>query len=148
MGIEKEIKQSEWKSSAQKAFVNTVFTGNWLTEQLLAEIKPYDINDQHYNVLRILKGRHPECASPGEIKEVLMNKRGDLTRLLDKLVKLEMVERHANSENRRMVNVFITKKGVNTLDEIDANTKSGSIGKKLSKKEAELLSELLDKLRE
>ena len=148
MKLENEIKQKSFINEWSKALVNVAYTGNWLTDNMLSVLKPFDINDQHYNILRILRGRHPGVASPGEVKDVLVNKRGDLTRLLDKLVKKEMVERWSNEENRRMVNLKITQKGLDLIDEIDAHTTiMEHVKGNLTSEEASQLSDLLDKMR-
>jgi DNA-binding MarR family transcriptional regulator len=148
MKIEDEIKQKKFKDNWKKALINLHFTSNFLKDKLLTELKEYKINEQHYNILRILKGRYPNAACPGEIKEVLINKRGDLTRLLDKLNILGYIDRSTNAENRRMVNVYITETGIQLLDELLLKVDSlDNIKNKLSNEEAIQLSTLLDKIR-
>lgn len=148
MKIEKEINQPKFKSNHEKAVVNVLYTGYWLKDRGEKVLKPFQLNEQHYNILRILKGRHPKTICPSEIKEVLLNKRGDLTRLLDKLVKMELVDRHHNDDNRRMINLEITDQGIALLEKlvpqiVDTNISS----RKLTSDEAGQLSDLLDKLR-
>ncbi|MCP4521075.1 MAG: winged helix DNA-binding protein [Cytophagales bacterium] len=148
MKLEEEIKQKKFKSEWKKATINIIYTGNWLTDIIVAHLKPYKITEQHFNILRILRGKHPNVSFPSEIKEVLINKKGDLTRLLDKLVKMELVHRDVNAENRRMVNISITQKGLDLLSELDdAFNTEEIIKEKLSEKETEQLNVLLDKLR-
>lgn len=146
--IEDEINQKQFKTAQDKAYINVVYTANQFIEHFSRILKPYDINDQHFNILRILRGRHPECVCPGEIKEVLLNKRGDLTRLLDKLVNQGYVDRHINPENRRMVNLLITDKGLALLKELDEKNDIISMYHgSLTDEEANQLSNLLDKMR-
>jgi DNA-binding MarR family transcriptional regulator len=148
MKIEKEIKQKKFDNAWARALVNLHYTSNVYEDKLLQILKPHNINDQHYNVLRILKGQHPEAVCPGYIKEVLLNKRGDLTRLIDKLTKLGHVSRQTNAENRRMVDISITDPGINLLKKLGKEVKTiQKIKKNLSEEEAILLSELLDKMR-
>ena len=148
MKIEDEIKQKKFKDNWQKALINLHFTSNFFKDKLLAQLKEYKINDQHYNILRILKGRYPNAACPGDIKEVLINKRGDLTRLLDKLNKLGYIDRSTNPENRRMVDVYITEAGIQLLDTLSVTVDNiDNIMDKLSSEEAAQLSTLLDKIR-
>ena len=148
MRLEEEIKQKEFTSVKEKAVVNILYTGNRITEESLLILKDHGLNDQHYNILRILKGRHPECICPGEIKEVLMNKRGDLTRLLDKLERLGLVKRWMNPDNRRMMNVVIEKKGIDELNSINRKMKKLDLfSDRISEKEADELNRILDKLR-
>jgi len=148
MKLEQEIKQPKFQDEWQKALLNILYTGNWLTDNFMVISKKYAINDQHYNILRILRGKHPKCMCPSEIKEVLVNKRGDLTRLLDKLVKMELVDRNINAENRRMVDVIITQKGLNLLAEMDPDVNQvENIKSHISEEEAKVLNDILDRIR-
>ena len=149
MNILEEINQTAFNSSIEKALVNILYTYNWLRDKTQDNYKPYGIRMQHYNVLRILKGKYPEATSPGEIKEVMLDKSPDLTRLLDKLVAMAWVERDICSANRRKIDVKITKKGLKILEELTTLQKKlyAEFNKNLSPAEAESLSDLLDKLR-
>ncbi len=149
MKFEEEIQQTKPISDERKkAVINVVYTGNKITDLVLASLKPFDINDQHFNVLRILKGRFPNPACPGDIRKVLINKRGDLTRLLDKLEKKGWVDRQTNPDNRRMVDIVLTSKGVQVLDSLNQHFKGAAeLEGNLSIEEATVLNQLLDKLR-
>lgn len=149
MRFEDEIKMTKpFESEFKKAMINVVYTGNFFSDKTATALKEFGINDQHFNILRILKGKYPQPTCPTEIKEVLINKRGDLTRLLDKLDKLKLIVRQTNQFNRRMVDVIISKKGLNLLDEIALKlTKFDSNKKTLTEKEAVELNRLLDKFR-
>lgn len=148
MKIEEEIKQSKFTSPQQKAMVNLLYSYNWLRDRHNEALKNHDILSQHYNVLRIVKGKSPEPANPGHIKSVMLDQGRDLTRLIDKLVKMNLLERNICADNRRMVEIFITPKGEKLADEIQ-NELSKITKKhfKLTDTEAEQLSDLLDKMR-
>lgn len=150
MKIEEAIKQRKFESNFHKAMINIMYTHNWLTSKSAELFKEFDIQPQHFNVLRILKGRYPGSACPGEIKEVMLDKNPDLTRLIDKLVLRGLVERKLSDENRRKVNIKITKYGLSFLEEIMPRMKESQneIANKLTDKEAQTLSDLLDKIRE
>ncbi len=149
MSIEKEIKQEKFANSHQKAVVNIIYTGNWLRDRDLKVLKPYDLLPQHFNVLRILKGKHPQSCSPGEIKEVILDKGADVTRLVDKLEKMELVTRFLCPGNRRKMEILLTGRGITLLEEItNQMKKQGRVFQEnLTEAEAEALSRLLDKLR-
>lgn len=149
MELGKEIKMTKpFRSEQDKAFINVIYTGNVLSEQVAIMLKEYKLNDQHFNILRILKGRYPNCASPGEIKEVLLNKRGDLTRLIEKLVKLNLVRREVNVDNRRKVDVALLPAGLDQLRILEKRIDSAEHQKNnLTEAEAAELNRLLDKLR-
>jgi DNA-binding MarR family transcriptional regulator len=150
MKIEKAIKQSKFESPLQKAVINIFYTANWLRDQQWELFKKYDILPQHYNVLRIIKGKHPESVSPGDIKDVMLDKGNDVTRLVDKLVKMGLVKRSLCEANRRKIDINLTDKGLGFLKELNEPMRKqyNSIKKQLSEKEAEQLSNLLDKIRE
>lgn len=149
MGISKEIRQQNFKSNYEKAVINVLFTHNWLRDQYKGFFDQWDIKSQHYNILRIIKGRHPEPAYPGEIKEVMLDKSPDLTRLLDKLVRLNLIQRELCPTNRRKMEITLTNHGLKTLEDIMTKQQEIDNSRKieLSEDEAEQLSNLLDKLR-
>lgn len=150
MKIEKAIKQSKFESPIQKAVINIIYTANWFRDLQSELFKQHDILPQHYNVLRIIKGKHPQSVSPGDIKEVMLDKGTDVTRLVDKLVKRGLVKRSLCEENRRKIDINLTDKGLDFLKTLNDPMRKqyNTIKKQLSEKEAELLSDLLDKLRE
>ena len=150
MKIENEIKQTrKFKSSHEKAMVNLVYTSNWFRDRQQSFFAPFGIKQQHYNILRILKGKHPEAISPGEIKEVMLDKAPDLTRLLDNLDALGYVKRNLCEHNRRKMDITLTRSGQSLLQKINKvlEKEANEWKEKLTDKEAEKLSSLLDKLR-
>jgi len=148
MRFEEEIKTKEFQDIKQKAYLNVIYTGSWLQDQSIQKLKANGINDQHYNILRILRGKHPDSVCPGEVKEVLLNKRGDLTRLLDKLVRMNLVDRNTNEVNRRMIDLKITNQGLQLIKDLNPvmNELENALSR-LSQAEANQLSDLLDKIR-
>lgn len=150
MKIEQAIKQSKFESPFQKAVINIIYTANWLRDQQTELFKKHDILPQHYNVLRIVNGKHPKSVSPGDIKEVMLDKGNDVTRLVDKLVKMDLLKRSLCEENRRKIDINLTDKGVKFLKEINEPMRKQYLNMKkfLSEKEAESLSNLLDKIRD
>jgi DNA-binding MarR family transcriptional regulator len=146
--LEEELKQRKpFINERSKLIVNTIYTGLWFNGMLLDTLKKFNINDQHYNILRILRGRHPEPALTMEIKEVLVNKRGDLTRQLEKLVNLGFIEREINSDCKTQIFSYITKKGLQTLDEIHKIHDYKDTYSTITEEEAKLANDILDKLR-
>jgi DNA-binding MarR family transcriptional regulator len=149
MEIEKEIKQSKFENLLQKAIINLFFTSNFIRDRILNILKDYDIQQQHYNVLRIMKGQYPNSISPGYIKEVMIDKGVDLTRLLDKLEKKGLIKRQLCLKNRRKIDINLTKEGIDLLNELKPkfNYLYEQLSKNINENEAELLSNLMDKLR-
>lgn len=149
MKIEEAIKQRHFDDNYQKMVVNLLYTANWARDEQVNIMKTFGILPQHYNALRIIRGKHPEPISPGEIKEVLIDKANDLTRLLDKLEKNKWIKRGLCPANRRKMDVTITSQGLKLLKEIDKPMQAykNELKKKITDKEADTLTRLLDKLR-
>ncbi|HEY0612791.1 MAG TPA: MarR family transcriptional regulator [Chitinophaga sp.] len=149
MKIEEAIKQGRFGSNFHKAVVNLIYTSNWLRDAHTEVFKKYGILSQHFNALRIIKGRHPKPVSAGEIKDVLLDKASDVTRLLDKLVKQGYVKRQLCEFNRRKMDITITPKGLQLLEELEAPLSAfyEDLGTRLSAEDALVLSDLLDKVR-
>ena len=148
MRLEEEISQSYFKNEYHKAVVNMIFSYNWLIDFQIRLLKPYDVTLQQYNILRILRGQHPKPATIKLIKERMLDRMSDASRIVEKLRIKELAERNICSSDRRNVDVQITEKGLSLLAEIDKHTEE--IERKLSTlNETEIahLNNLLDKLR-
>lgn len=148
MRIEDEIKQSRFKNTNEKAVINILYTNNWLNRQLHRFYGFYDISSQQFNVLRILRGLHDKPASISLLNERMLDKMSNVSRLVDKLIAKGLVNRQVCETDRRQVDVVITKKGLEIVNEIseklDAEIQNLI---NISEEEAEVLSTLLDKLR-
>ena len=148
MEIEKVIKQTRFRDSYRKALVNLLYTSNHFRDINQAIFKKYEIQGQHYNLLRILKGKYPDPVTPGYIKEVMLDKGTDLTRLIDKLQRKGWVERKVCSKNKRQMDVSISSLGINLLESITEEVSiQDDLNKRLTEDEYETLSQLLDKMR-
>lgn len=148
MEIGKEIKQSKFKNEHQKMIINLLFTSGWLEAKHACSLKPYGISSQQFNILRILRGQYPKPATVNLLIERMLDKNSNASRLVEKLRLKKFVERATCPEDRRAVNVIITKKGLHLLEELDKNEISFLKElKNLSEKEAEQINSLLDKLR-
>ena len=148
MKLENEILQKKFKSDYQKAAINIVYTSNWLQEFHISVLKPHQITLQQFNILRILRGQHPKPASIKLLKERMLDKMSDASRLVEKLRLKGFVERKTCSSDRRNVDVVITEKGMDLLkklDKMDEDFKIHFSG--LNDKEIKMLNDLLDKLR-
>ena len=148
MEISKEIKQTKFKNEYQKMLINILFTSGWLSSKHTCNLKPYAISTQQFNILRILRGQHPKPATVNLLIDRMLDKNSNASRLVEKLRIKKLVERAVCPEDRRAVNVIITQKGLNLLEELDK--KDSAIFKELknvSEKEATTINTLLDKLR-
>jgi len=149
MKIEQAINQRKFRDEHHKVVVNLLYTGNWLRDALGANLKGLGLLPQHYNALRIIRGKHPEPLSAGSIKEVMLDKASDVTRLLDKLEKLNYIQRRLCPHNRRKMDINITQQGLQLLDELDVPMDSfyNDLTARITEEEAKMLSDLLDKMR-
>lgn len=149
MKLEEEIKQrTPFKSVYQKVAVNLIFTHNFMTQKHKEVLKPFMITIQQYNVLRILRGQHPKPVSTSEIRVRMLDRMSDVSRIVDRLLKKELVERKTCKSDKRLVDVKISEKGLNLLEDMEVG--QTSLDKHLSnltEAEAHALSDLLDKLR-
>ncbi len=147
MKIEDELK-SKFRNEYHKLMVNMMLTTSRLGECFQHTIKDYDITPTQYNVLRILRGQNQKPVSIGLIKERMIDRNSDVSRIIERLVQKELIERTENSDDRRQKDVLISKAGLELLKEIDVWEKQ--MDKRLqnvSEPEAKKMNELLDKMR-
>ena len=148
MEIEKEILSTKFIDSYHKVSVNIIFTYNWLNNLIRLELDQYQITQQQFNILRILRGQHPKPATINILKERMLDKMSDTSRIVDRLIQKQLVTKSVNTLDRRAVDIHITEKGLAILSEIHIeNAIKGHLKNNLSNEEAEKLSSLLDKLR-
>ncbi|OUR90749.1 MarR family transcriptional regulator [Flavobacteriales bacterium 34_180_T64] len=136
---------SKFPNYKVKALLNIVYTANWIKSHQNDFFKPYGISPQQFNILRILKGAG-DPIKVQTIKERMIERAPNATRLTDKLCAKDLIERIACPDDRRVVHINITKKGLLLLDDISKNLKNDLIDN-LSEAEALQLSDLLDKIR-
>lgn len=148
MKIEDEIQQTKpFRSNRHRAMVNLIFTHNWMVDQLKTKIKPFGITMQQYNVLRVLRGAG-EPISTSVIRERLLDKMADTSRMVHRLSQKGLVRRQECDHDKRLVDVYLTDKGYKLLEELDHIERDmDSICQQLSEAEAGQLSTLLDKFR-
>jgi len=144
------VKQKAFDSSRQEAMINLlVAAGHY--RQLLNEVcNSYGITHDQYNILRILRGVHPDGHPRYEIINRMIERTPDVTRLLDRLVRRGLVERLQSESDKRLSIAKITQEGLNVLDEMDPKFKkiakqfSGHLSKKEMKKLSDICSRLYD----
>lgn len=148
MKIEDEIKQPRFRDVYQKVAVNLLFTSNWLVSRQHEFFKPFGITTQQFNILRILRGQHPNAISGVEIKSRMLDRNSDISRLLERLLKKDLVSKSQSENDKRAANVSITQKGLDLLSAIDEKFKEVERNHfNLTEAEAMQLSQLLDKAR-
>ncbi|MBE9601788.1 MarR family transcriptional regulator [Pedobacter sp. MC2016-24] len=148
MQLQKEIKISGFESVFQQAVVNVVFSSGWCNEQIKQILAPYDITNQQFNILRILRGQHPVPATINLLKSRMLDKMCDASRIVDRLVQKGLVIKKINPADKRAVDIIISSKGLELLDQMDQELDlSAMVSANLTEEEAGQLNELLDKMR-
>lgn len=148
MRLEEEIKQIKFKSEHLKALINIIYTASWVNSYHAHFFKPYDLTQQQFNILRILRGQFPKPATVNLLIDRMIDKMSNASRLVEKLRKKGLLVRIECSKDRRQVDVLITPKGLDILSKIDKQEKKmENKFETITKKEAKELSRILDKLR-
>jgi DNA-binding MarR family transcriptional regulator len=147
MELEKEIVVEKFDCLHEKTLVNIVFTYNWINSNLKKAFDPFNITVQQYNILRILRG---QCkpATVNLLKDRMLDKMSDTSRIVDRLLQKELVERKTCPKDRRAVDISITQKGLDLLSEIEDSYEAKKVFRgSLLIEEMEKLNQFLDRLR-
>jgi DNA-binding MarR family transcriptional regulator len=148
MRIEDAIKQKKFRNEYQKLTVNLIYSSNWLLSKQKEFFSRFSITQQQYNVLRILRGQHPQAISTSEIKSRMLDMNSDSSRIVDRLELKNFVSKKVCKHDKRLVDVSITDQGMELLARIDNNNDLlDGIISHLSTREATQLNHLLDKMR-
>ena len=148
MSLEQDIGQKDFRSEYHKAVLNILHTHYYVVDKMNDLFKKHDITRQQYNVLRILRGQLPGSASVNLIRDRMLDKMSDASRIVERLRIKDLVTREYSENDKRRVDVKITDKGLELLGmmqvEVDA---FDDLASGLTEEEARQLNELLDKLR-
>ena len=148
MGINKDIHQNKFRNEYHKALINLLFTYGWTVERLKQFVSEEGITHQQFNILRILRGSHPTPLSTLQIRERMIDKMSDTSRIVDRLLSKSLVKKVVCKKDRRLVDVNITDRGLKLLEKLDQKQdQMDGILNNLTEKEATSLSKLLDKIR-
>jgi len=147
MSIENDINQSRFNSEYHKMNLNLIYTYNWAMEQAKRFFEKADLTMQQYNILRILRGAGKPLSTL-QIRQRMLDKMSDTSRIVDRLLKKELVEKVICKNDRRLVDVTIAEKGLELLLKLDNHTHElESHLTNISEEEARTMNLLLDKLR-
>jgi len=147
MSIEKDINQTRFNSEYHKFNVNLIYTYNWVMEQSKRFFEKADLTPQQYNILRILRGAGKPLSTL-QIRQRMLDKMSDTSRIVDRLLKKGLVEKVVCKNDRRLVDVSISEKGMTLLTGLDKDTHELDYNlSSISEDEARTMNHLLDKLR-
>lgn len=148
MKLEEAIQQKRFSHEWQKATLNIIYTSNWLEERIKKSLKKYGVTLQQYNVLRILRGQHPNPITTSIIRERMLDKMSDASRIVDRLHKKGLAVRTPCPFDKRLVDIVISDKGLELLSAVDLEKEQMEfLLNNLTEEEAHTLNTLLDKAR-
>jgi MarR family transcriptional regulator, 2-MHQ and catechol-resistance regulon repressor len=148
MEIGQAIRQTKFRSEHQKAMINVLFTYGWLMDKVKNHFKDHDVTPQQFNILRILRGSNPDPLTVLDLKERMLDKNCDASRIIERLVLKGLVKKKICTADKRRVDISIASKGLKLLETLDGyNDRLDSLLATLSEEEATELNRLLDKLR-
>ncbi len=149
MSLEQDISQVAFRNLQQKSMVNIIYTYHWVVERIKQFLSEEDITLQQYNILRILRGSYPRPLSTLQIRERMLDKMSDTSRIVDRLRLKGLVQKTVARSDKRLVDVVISDKGRKLLEKLDAgNVELDGIIHGLTEEDMISLNNLLDKIRE
>ena len=148
MKLEDVLKTSKFADERHKATLNILYTAYWLKNNFSTVLKESGITMEQFNVLRILKGKHPEQMCVKDIASRIIERNSNVPRIIDRLIVKKLVKRTPSKEDKRETLVSLTDKGLKQLEEankvldnMDAQTNG------IDNDDARVLNELLEKMR-
>ena len=148
MKIEEAIKQKRFKNEKVKASIYIIYTANWLQDVMRQFFDRYDLSNQQYNVLRILRGQYPVAISTCDIRSRMLDKMSDVSRIVARLSTAGLVTQKSNAKDKRLVDVKISAKGLRLLETIDHDMEEmETVMNGITNAEAKQLNDILDKLK-
>jgi len=148
MKIDDEIKV-RFRNDYHRVIINLTYSVNQLNYQFLQQLKKHKLTDQQYNILMVLSSfNYTGPVSIGFIRERMLDKNSDVSRIVDRLVEKELISRKENAADRRQKDLQITEKGISLISEMgDCEMVTDNLFQNLTLEEVRQLNQLLDKLR-
>ena len=146
--LNKRLKQVKPLNIEHEAVLNLFLAGNFIRKKIDDVCSKYNITNAQYNVLRILKGNHPDGYPRCEIIPRMIDQAPDVTRIIDNLEKQHLVSRSVSNDDRRLSVTKITSKGLNLIMQMEDEMRSVDkyIIENLTKTEIRQLSEICEKI--
>ena len=147
MNLEQEIKQKAFRSEQSKLIVNLIYTYNQLKSRIATVLKNEGITMQQYNVMRIVNGSGEEGITTSEIRERMLDKMSDASRMVDRLEAMQLVVKRRDRDDRRVIHVFLTEKGQRLVFRLMEQDTIDQLANGVKEESAQQLNKLLDAFR-
>jgi DNA-binding MarR family transcriptional regulator len=147
MNLEQEIKQKAFRSEQSKLIVNLIYTYNQLKSRIAAVLKDEGVTMQQYNVLRIVNGAGAEGITTSEIRERMLDKMSDASRMVDRLETMELLIKQRDRDDRRVLHIFLTERGQALVQRLMEQETIDQLASGVKEESAQQLNELLDDFR-
>jgi DNA-binding MarR family transcriptional regulator len=149
MNLEEELKVKQFRNGRQKLHLNLIYTYNWMITQMHTVFKSQGITMQQFNVLRILRGQNGKPSTIQLLKDRMMDKQSDASRLVDRLASKGLVKRESSKEDRRKMDVYISDKGLKLLEQMDPQAlEFENFFDLVSDEDVDRVNEVLDRIRD
>ncbi len=148
MKLEQAIQSEKFASQQQKAVLNILYSAWWLKTLISKELKRLGLTHEQYNVLRILKGKHPEKMCVRDIGSRVIERSSNVPRIIDRLVAKKYVDRSTSQLDKRETVITLTKDGISVLENANSlveNVFSNAVV--INEGDAKQLNSLLDQMR-
>lgn len=147
MNLEQEIKQKAFRSEQSKLIVNLIYTYNQLKSRIAIVLKDEGVTMQQYNVLRIVNGSGEEGITTSEIRERMLDKMSDASRMVDRLESMGFVTKQRDRNDRRILHIFLTERGKTLVQRLMERETIDQLAHGVEEESAQRLNELLDAFR-
>lgn len=148
MALEQDLVLKKFSTDIEKLIINIMFTSSWLSVNHSRLFRKYNLTNEQYNVLRILRGQCPNACSLTLVAERMIEKSSNCSRIIDKLVTKKLVTRELSNYDKRIIDITITEQGLQLLTSIDIPLSDyQSSLNLLNKDEIEQVNTILDKFR-
>ena len=149
MTIEQELKMSTFQNEQMKAQLNILFTASWISSRAATLLKSFNLSQEQFNVLRILRGQQGKAICQKEILARMVDRNSNLTLIVRKLTDKNLIEVLRSETDKREYQIKLLPAGIEVLSRIDiemAKPENNLIS--LNTSEAFHINSLLDKIRE
>jgi len=148
MAIEDDIKTKKFQNHTQKAHINVIFTANVIVDRIKNSLKPFDITQEQFNILRIIRGQGATAIRAKDISSRMLSRCSNTTRIIDRLEEKQYIARLEHQADRRERHLLLTPEGIRLLNAIEKHWEENSPHvASLDEQELILLNDLLDRLR-